>query len=282
MSHRDLLLYLYSYPEAAPEAAIDQSIGFAKTLSASLSALAVHVDLRTPGNWLADHLIGLGATAAAEERRSEDTARALLQRFQERAEAAGVFGESMLTHMPTHLIGPHVAGRARTRDLCLVPLEEGQQAQRSVAESVLFESGRPALVFRPGRAEFRGEGLGTVVIAWDGSAAAARALAESVPLLPFAREVRVLTVLNDKPGTARGHGDEAIRHLQTHGIQARADAIESGGQGIGEVLADYAAGARAGLLVMGAYGRSRMREFILGGATEWMLNAARVPVLLAH
>ena len=95
-------------------------------------------------------------------------------------------------------------------------------------------------------------------------------------------EVRVLTVVNDKPDARSGVGVDVVRHLKAHGVNAMADEVEADNRRIGRVLEEYAADCRSDLLVMGAYGRSRVREFILGGATEHMLRDPKVPLFLAH
>lgn len=126
------------------------------------------------------------------------------------------------------------------------------------------------------------DSLGLVVLAWDNSRSAARALADALPLLVKAREVRVFTVVNDKPLACAGAGRDAVRHLLAHGVKAVVDEVDGQGRPIGQVLDAYVGEHHADLLVMGGYGRSRVREFILGGATEHMLSGSRAPLFLSH
>lgn len=283
MPLRDILLHIDSYPEPTPPEAIDQAVRFAAAAGSDLTALAVQVDLQAPGNWLADHLIDLKGMCDAEEAKSSAACRAAIKTVAEKLAAHGVAGDSQLTKADYYRVGDHVARHARTRDLCLVPMASRIDGQRSVAEDVVFGSGRPVLLYRAGAADLLGHGLSTVVIAWDGSRSAARALADVLPLLPKARQVRVLTVVNEKPAAKAGLGADVVRHLTAHGIdEAVADDVDAAGRKIGQVLADYVETHRSDLLVMGAYGRSRMREFILGGATEFMLHDPRVPLWLSH
>ena len=107
-------------------------------------------------------------------------------------------------------------------------------------------------------------------------------MADALPVLGKAREVRILTVINEKPAARAGLGQDVQRHLEAHGVSAAVDEVDAGGRRIGQVFEDYLAGRDADLFVMGAYGRSRAREFILGGATEHMLHDPRVPLLLSH
>ena len=127
-----------------------------------------------------------------------------------------------------------------------------------------------------------GGGPSSVMLAWDGSRAAARAMGDALPLMVNAREVRILTVTNEKPDASSGLGKDAARHLKAHGVNVVIDEINAAGRHIGQVLQDHAIKCQSDLLVMGAYGRSRMREFILGGATEHMLREPNVPLFLSH
>jgi len=94
--------------------------------------------------------------------------------------------------------------------------------------------------------------------------------------------VRVLTVLNEKPDAIVSQGEEAQRHLQAHGVGVPRVAVDSGGANIGEVLYGDVKAHSPDLLVMGAYGHSRAREFLLGGATEQTLKHPLCPVFLSH
>ncbi|MEW6019839.1 MAG: universal stress protein [Pseudomonadota bacterium] len=279
---KDILLHIDSYPEATPPEAIDQAVRFAGAVGARLTALAVQVDLQAPGNWLADRLINLRGVCAEQEAKSLAACQEALAVFEGCLAKYKVGGEGRLTRADLYLVGDHVALQARTRDLCLVPMMDRLDGQRGIAEAVVFGSGRPVLLYRPGIADLLGGGLSTAVLPWDGSRTAARALADALPVLLKARQVRVLTVMNDKPEARSGIADDVLRHLKAHGIDAVVDEVDGSRRKTGEVFADYAAQHKSDLFVMGAYGRSRVREFILGGATEHMLHDPKVPLLLSH
>jgi nucleotide-binding universal stress UspA family protein len=281
MPLKDILLYVESYPEPIQAEAIEQAVRFAAAAGGALTALAVQVDLRAPNNWLADRLIGLSRLCAEQEEKSLATCRAALKDFSERLASAGVTGETRLTKVDPHLAGEHVALHARTRDLCLIPATDRPGGHRSVTEAVVFGSGRPILLYRPGVADLMSRPI-TVVVAWDGSRPAVRAMADALPLLSRARQVRVLTVVNEKAEARANMGRDVVRHLALHGVDAVADDVDAGGRKIGEVFSAYVAQHHADLLVMGAYGRSRMRDFILGGATGAMLRDPKVPLLMSR
>ncbi len=279
---KDILLHFDSYPDPTPSEAIDQAVQFAAALDAELTALAVQVDFKPPGNWLAERLVNLSGLCAAEEAKSLANCKAAIATFSERLATANVRGSALLTRAEPPLMGDHVSMHARTRDLCLVPVMDLLDGQRSVAEAVLFGSGRPVLLYRPGVADLPKSALGTVVLAWDGSRCAARAMADALPVLQKARQVRIVTVIREKPEATAGLGADAVRHLKVHGIGSVADEVDITDRKIGQVLSEYVATNNADLLVMGGYGRSKMREFILGGATQHMLNDSNVPMMLSH
>jgi nucleotide-binding universal stress UspA family protein len=103
-----------------------------------------------------------------------------------------------------------------------------------------------------------------------------------MPILGHAKMVHILTILHEKEGAVSGLGIEPARHLKMHGIEAKVDEIDAKGAAIGVVLEKHVKSLPADLLVMGAYGHSRIREFLLGGATQSVLSAPPVPVLLSH
>lgn len=282
MSLRDVLVHVDTYPDPTSSESIEQAVQFTAAMGGVLSALAIEVMIEAPKNRLADYVIGLSQLARAEERKSRDFCVAALEDFTEKATVAGVLGEAIHGKSDLHSVGAQVARRARTRDLCLVPVANQNDGQRSVIEAVVFGSGRPVLTYRPGTADLQATGPGEVVLAWDGTKTAARAMADALPLLEKAQKVRVLTVTGEKTSTGSGLGKDAQRHLRAHGINAVIDEVDANGRSIGVVFEDYFERQKPDLIVMGAYGQSRAREFILGGATEHMLKSPRVPLMLSH
>jgi nucleotide-binding universal stress UspA family protein len=279
MSLNDILLHIDTYPEPTPPASIDAAVGFVRLVGGRVSALAVGVKFPVQSNRIADYLIGLSSMAVDEQAKSLASGQASLATFIAQAQAAGVLGQALLETVDYYTVADHVTQRARTRDLCLVPLGGPLVGQAEVATSAAFSSGRPVVVYRGGLPSAK---LGLVVVAWDGSRCAARAMADALPILARAGEVRVLTVVNEKPAAVAGLAAEAVRHLATYGIAAIVDEVDGKGASIGETLEAYLAKTTPDLMVMGAYGRSRLQEFILGGATEYMLHDPKVPLFLSH
>ncbi|MBS0363987.1 MAG: universal stress protein [Proteobacteria bacterium] len=281
MPMKDLLIHLDSYPDATPLRDVDEAVAFAALMRAKLTALAIGVSIPLETNRAIDRLVGLSNMVAEEEARSETICRRLLAEFKARAKAARVFGGANLDSTDVYDVSDLVAREARTRDLCLVPLGGRYTGQREVAQAVMFDSGRPVLMYDGAHARFS-KGLGTAVIAWDGGPCAARAVAEALPILQRAAEVRVLLVLGEKASTYSGLAAEIVRHLGSHGIKPVVDEVNAAGRSIATVFDAHIKRHAPDLWVMGAYGHSRLREFILGGATEHMLWKGKVPTLLAH
>jgi len=121
-----------------------------------------------------------------------------------------------------------------------------------------------------------------VVVAGDGGASAARALADSLPVLKKADSDGVLTISGDKPGVDDQAGLEVVRHLRSHGVIAQAKVLASDRSPAGALIERYVRQVDADLLVMGAYGHSRLRDFVLGGATEHLLHEPPTALWMAH
>jgi nucleotide-binding universal stress UspA family protein len=142
-------------------------------------------------------------------------------------------------------------------------------------ETALFSLGRPVLLTLPEKCERLGERVG---FAWNGSREAARALTAALPLLAGARQVTVIALGERKKGQV---GVEAVlSYLRLHGVAAEARVLETAWKG--QRLLEELGILSADLLVMGAYGHSRLREIILGGATQEIVEQARLPVFFAH
>jgi len=149
-------------------------------------------------------------------------------------------------------------------------------------EHVTLSSGRPTLVV-PYAGNFPNLGR-RVVIGWNASREAARAVNDAMPLLVAAETVTVLII--DPHEGPRAHGElpgaDISLHLARHGVKAEIERTVSADLPVGDVLLSRAADLGADLLVMGAYGHSRARELLLGGATRSMLRSMTLPVLMSH
>jgi nucleotide-binding universal stress UspA family protein len=148
-----------------------------------------------------------------------------------------------------------------------------------MAQSVVFESGRPAILVPPSARSAR---IDHIAIAWDGSRVAARALHDALQLLPAGGRATVMTVEDEKPLAQEGLAAVLVSWLAKRGIEASATEIKLGKKSIGDALQDTAIARGAQLMAMGGFGHSRLRDFILGGATTEIMNQLKVPTLLSH
>jgi nucleotide-binding universal stress UspA family protein len=171
---------------------------------------------------------------------------------------------------------------ARKADLTILgqpdPGEDGAGAA-DLPGQVVMGSGRPVLLV-PYAGSFANVG-GRVLVAWNGSAQAARAVNDALPFLQSAERVVVVTV-----NSARGDRIEVAdiaQHLARHGIAAEiSDIVIDRESDVGDVLLSRASDEAVDLIVMGAYGHSRLRELVLGGVSRALLGHMTVPVLMAH
>ena len=146
-----------------------------------------------------------------------------------------------------------------------------------IMEAALFDTGRPVLIAPQGIPKSVGN---TVLIAWNGAAESARAVAFALPFLHAADDVRVLEV---EGGSVSGPTAQDIQtYLKRQGISSQVNAVATGGKDIGPIILEEAASIGADLIIKGAYTHSRLRQLIFGGATQHLLASSSIPVLMAH
>jgi nucleotide-binding universal stress UspA family protein len=212
----------------------------------------------------------------AQRKAAQARADELHKLFEQRFQAAGLSVEWRAEEgEPSTVIARH----GRYADLLLIPQgEEGAVfPDASLVERVILDGGCPVMVVpRSGRFSTVGR---TVLVAWKDSRESARAVRAALPLLIGADKVVLLQV--DPPDGSDAQVIDKATQLARHGIKADAHHTVSAGVPIGEVLLSSIADHDADCLVMGAYGHTRLREWVLGGATRSVLESMTVPTLLA-
>jgi nucleotide-binding universal stress UspA family protein len=282
MAIKDVLLALTTYPDRTPDTAVAGAVSIAAALDSSIAAIACEVKVQLPSSLLGSALIDLPAIAATEAKKSEANAAHLLRVFSEEARKRGLNAEAISQKCFTSELPATFAEYARFRDLTILPMPQGDDVEQWYAESIIFGSGRPVMVIPQDWKRREPFQLETVVVAWDFSRAAARAVADAIPVLQKAKRVYLVTVLNEKDIDTSCSATELARHLAHHRIEVVVDTADAAGRDIGEVLRSCCASRNADLLVMGAYGHARLREFLLGGATRTILSRPTLPVLMSH
>ena len=221
---------------------------------------------------------------AAEKRAASDSARAR-KAFEDAcakakiavgAKAPGLGKVSASFHVETGAEDEVIRIAGRVSDLLVMARPQGPLAgsQRLVLEAALIDTGRPLLIVPPKAAKIGGH----VAIAWNGSTQAARAVALAMDFIAGAQSVTVLTA---KEGGADYRPDEVREYLGWHGIKANVVQV-AGKDDPAKALLSAAGKAGADLLVMGAYGHSRMREMVFGGVTRHIARHMTVPTLFSH
>ena len=279
MAFKDILVALTSYPEPSPLSIVDDAVTIAAVLGANLAALSCETRVQVPGHFLSGSFANIPGIIAGEGAKSRQNAEKLLAAFDKSAEKAGVPHETILQKCTSADFPNLLVDYARLRDLTIMPVPESYE--QMYAEVVIFGSGKPTLVL-PETPRSHPFELGTVAVAWDFSRAAARSISDALPLLEKAKNVRVVTIVDEKHMDTKHSAEELSKNLARHGIDIVLDKVEAKGKPIGSVLESYTLSHGVDLLVMGAYGHSRLRQFILGGATKSLLSKPPLPILFSH
>jgi nucleotide-binding universal stress UspA family protein len=262
-------------PHCGPSA---YALQLAQAFEARMTALVYELDVVLPRS-------AYGRRITAEARatvagRNED-ARDRAARLRDEAARMRLQAEVLTERSFAYTIPEVVADRSRLHDVTVTGIDErGLLSEHRIAEYVLFQSGRPLIVIPADYATpFSCE---KVVVAWDYSRTAARALADALPFLRRAGEVVLVAFGDDKEMASSLTRDDVLTALERRGVRARYEQAERGDLDIASAISGFAAGLTANLLVMGGYGHSRFREFVLGGATRGVLEAPVLPTLLSH
>lgn len=272
----DILTPLATYPDPTDQTALALLVPYLSVFEPAITAMPVEVDIPDVNNPLA--LSDVAAMSREAEASSREVSRQISKRLTELTERAGVRATLTPLRSQPQDLAETIAAAARLHDLTAITYDATGDT-RAIAEAALFSSGRPVLLF-PSRAlvETRPD---TVAIAWDGSRAAARALHDARPWLQRAARIVVIAVTGEKDlADERGH--EVVAYLGRIGLHATVAAAELGDVSVGEALQELALAQGATLMVMGAFGHNRVRDFLLGGATRSVLDKLLLPVLLSY
>jgi nucleotide-binding universal stress UspA family protein len=280
MAIKDIFLPLVGEPDAAAVAAIDKCVAVAGDFGARVTAMAVEEDVPVrPKVMISDDLDN---TAAVEAVRSITDARGLLKAFDAAAIRFGVRNEQRLSRLAASDIPGKVAVCARLKDLSFVLVKTDDGRSEKIVEWLIFESGRPILMCPEEFAAELSIAFDHVVIAWDHTAPAARAVADALPILQSAANVRIITATDDKTPEELASGAALASHLAEHGIKARFETVRIDGSSVGKVFEAYVKANTIDLLIMGAYRHSRLNEMVWGGATKTVIGRPPCWVIMSH
>ncbi len=262
-----------------PDAAASYAISMAKAYDAHVVGVAFVYEPVIPGS-----LLGGIPTDLIEVQREENAkaAEAAVAAFEAATGSSGVSAE-------TRLLDASIAGAsdlfgriARRFDIAVVgqaPRDQGV-SEELLIEGALFGSGRPVIVVP--RTQTQSIVLDKAMICWDGSRPASRAIGDAIPLLQRSKAIEIVVVTGERDKSGEITGANMKRHLARHGIDVEIKRIPAGQVDVQTAILAHAANSGSDFIVMGGYGHSRLREFILGGVTRSILKSMPVPVLMSH
>ena len=275
MPIRDILVGIATGSEA--DKARDYALAMAAASGAHVTGIAYALEHQAPFSIFPEFTADVIERHGSEAKKGADVARG---RFAEAAKRAGVRHEALTGHGTVQQATSDFALRARTADLAVLAQHQSHNIEHVgdvFAEAALFHSGRPLiLVPREYAGTFSND---RILIAWDGSVYAARAVAAAMPILSGAKSVEVFTVQEASKGAGL-RGNDLVAHLRRHDLNV--EFVQRDDGNIPEAIVREAGSFRASIVVMGGYGHSRVREFVFGGATRLMLSKMPAPVLMAH
>lgn len=284
MSYREILVY--SSIGKLADRMSDYAVRLASTLKSRLAAIVVEpdfLDYSEIESFFADAGAADTFQRLVEQRRQRhEAALRAGTTFQEIARKHGVPHDTFFKTCVPIDIPRMVTEVARLYDCTILPsVEDYGGLQVPVVEEVLFGSGRPLIVLPIDR-DLPSSKDNIVFVAWDGSRPATRAVHDAMPIMQQAALVEVITITEEKPLDQLPTGQDLVRHLKAHDVNARYGEVRFDGKPIGEQIMHEAVRFDAGLLIMGAYGHSRLRQIVFGGATRSVLKTPLLPVLLSY
>jgi len=261
------------------DAACDYAVSLAGTFKAYLAGVAFNYEAMLPGAFADGMDTGFIDAQRAE---NEKAAKAAIAKFDEAAKRAGLSSASQMIEASFGGASGRFGEIARRFDLSVVGQSEPTKSavEDLLIEAALFESGRPVVVvpyIQKGPVK-----LDRVLVCWNRSRNAARAIADAMPFLERSKSVELLTISSKGTKDEEPSGASIADHLIRHGLKVEGKHIVSDDSDIASTILSYAADSSADFIVMGGYGHSRLREFVLGGATRTMLASMTIPTLMSH
>ncbi len=269
---------LITYPDSQPDESVESGVALATAIGCELHATTFSVDIPRVSAPIGGMLINIPGMVRTIEEASHVRCRHLQAFLSEKAGAHTKVHFSM-RESQLGSTGDAAAYEARYFDLALLPWSKESPVVSDFAQTVVFGAGRPSILIPAG---VTSAPVKHVAIAWDASRVAARALADLMPLLPEDCRITVLTVQDEKPLPRNNIAESLAASLQQRGYHAVAHVATLGRRRIGAALQEAALNAGAQILAMGGFGHSRVRDFVLGGATKDVFADLSLPVLLSH
>jgi nucleotide-binding universal stress UspA family protein len=279
------MLFPVFYGFIAPDAAAAEPLAAMKTIIDLVGRLEAQLSVAIGALQLSVSSLLTSATVegliSAENQRAATSAAAANDRFLELAMGSGLTPHTEILKGNLDQLKVRFAMRARLHGLVVAETgKPGELLGGELVEPLIFDSGRPVLILPNG---YDGAiSLDQIVIAWDGSTGAARAVWDSLPLLRLAKRLEIVTVTGEKKLGDTAPASALAPMLSFLGKDITVTALKFEDVSAASLIRNHAARIGAGLIVQGAYGRSRWREFVLGGVTREMLRESALPILMSH
>lgn len=279
MSYKSIVVHLDTSERAHPR--LELALRVARQFGAHLTGM-FSVFVPDPRSF--DVMAGSAEYYSAQERVRHERRAAIERLFHAELSRAEVEGDWVTTDECANLAVPR---RGRTADLIIAGQGDPQDPEAYVGdhfpENLLMSTGRPVLMV-PYVGAFPSLGS-EVMVAWDGSREATRAVHDALPFMQHAKRTTIITVngRKDEPADSRPAGTDIAAVIARHGVKAEVlNLDEVTGASIGDALLGHASDLGADLIVMGAYGHARWQELVMGGATREILKSMTLPVLMSH
>lgn len=219
---------------------------------------------------------------AAQEEKSENAAKNAVAQFEKAAQRANILSQARVISAQPSEAPTSFSFLARRFDLSLFSQTppDSLGPEDIILESALFESGRPIMVVPYIQKDALK--LDHVMLCWDGGPSAARAINDALPFLRRAKAIEVVTVAEEGKKSDSLPGFEIARHLARHNLKIDSRNLPAAGISVADAILSYMSDSGTSLVVMGGYGHSRLREFVLGGTTRTMLQSMTAPIFMAH
>ncbi len=274
-----ILVPLHTYPDGNSVGIAAHAAAVARHLKADVHGLVLNATFPPASSIMGNMIINVDSMVREVTAKCHLKGVALVEAMQAELEPAGINFRSTELDCTLGTIGGAAETIARYHDLILTGLSANDVSMAATAETVVFGSGRPTLLVPQDAAPSQFQ---HVMIAWDGSRVATRAVADALNFLRLAKTVTIAVVTDEKTLPDENPGLKLAGYLDRHGIGAVVSLVHAQRRSIAPTLQDHAHEIGADMMVMGAFGHSRMRDFVMGGATTGILRDLKLPVLLSH
>jgi nucleotide-binding universal stress UspA family protein len=260
---------------------VDGAVSLAVAHAAHLDAVSIGYETTNVGLAFQSGGAAVAAVFEIEQERAAERTQAALAVFETEARNAGISYNLQAFTSTALQAAESVSASARLHDLTVVlqPERDSDTFDNTIPLEILFQAGGPVLFIphsHKGSVEAKRIG-----IAWDGSRLAARAVRDAAPFLARAHAVTIISI-NEEQVPANASATALAAHLARHGLATHIERASADRADIHPAILSIAADTGMDLIVMGAYGHSRLRERILGGVTRAMLEAMTLPTLMSH